>query len=92
MKLGQLYFTRGITHAIDGNIKFSRFIVKSLERYGMNDWGELCEEDKEMNDLSVQENDGRVVARYNHLNRDIYIITDIQDTKRYTTVMFCDEY
>lgn len=92
MKLGKLYFTRGINHAISEHITFSRFIVKSLERYGMDDWGEMCEEDKEMNDLSVQHNDGRVVARYKHSNRDIYIITDIQGEERNTTILFCDEY
>lgn len=91
MKFGQLFFTKGITQAIDKSIIFSRFIVKSLEKYGMNDWGNLCDEDKEMNDLAIQQNDGRVIARYNH-NRDIYIITDIQGKQRYTTVMFCDEY
>lgn len=92
MDFGKLYFTKGINHAIDERITFSRFIVKSLVKYGMNDWGDICEEDKEMNDLSVQNNDGRVVARYKHSNRDIYIITDIQGDDWNTTVLFCDEY
>lgn len=91
MKFGQLYFTKQITQAIDKNITFSRFIVKSLEKYGMNDWGNICDEDKEVNDLAIQKKHGRVIAKYNY-KRNIYIITDIQENQRHTTVMFCDEY
>lgn len=92
MKFGQLTFTKGIARGIDKDIEFSKFIVSSLERYGMNDWGDLCKEDVEMNDLAVKHNEGRVVARYNHLNRDIYIITEMYGMERITTVLFCDEY
>ena len=91
MKFGQLYFSKEVTQIIDNNITFSRFIVKSLEKYGMNDWGNLCDEDKEVNDLAIQKKNGRVIAKYNH-KRDIYIITDIQENQRHTTVKFCDEY
>lgn len=89
MKFGKLQFTKEVSDTIDKDIEFSKFIVKSLERYGMNDWGNLDEKDKEINDLSVKRNNGRVISKYRYHEKDIYIITDIQCQ---TTVTFCDEY
>ena len=88
MKFGKLQFTKEVSDTIDKDIEFSKFIVKSLERYGMNDWGNLDEKDKEINDLSVKRNNGRVISKYRYHEKDIYIITDIQCQ---TTVTVCDE-
>lgn len=89
MKFGKLQFTKEVSDTINEDIEFSKFIVKSLERYGMNDWGNLDEKDKEINDLSVKRSNGRVISKYRYHEKEIHIITDIQC---HTTVMFCNEY
>lgn len=78
--------TRGIAEAVRKDNDFSLFVTESMLRYCKNDWGELPQEDKRMNDLAVKNNDDRIVARYG----DIYIITEWD--RSYTTILFRDEY
>lgn len=85
-KTGQIVVTRGINEEIATNNDFAKFILESLERYKSQDWGDLCEEDKKMNNSAVKNNDDRIVARYNN----VYIITEYDRSA--TTILFIDEY
>lgn len=86
LKLGQVVVTRGINNKIAEDGNFAKFVSESLNRYKSGDWGDLCKEDKQMNDSAVKNNDDRIVARYNN----IYIITEYD--RSYTTILFIDEY
>lgn len=90
MELGQTVMTRRVGNAVVENFMFYQFVFSSLERYKNHDWGDLPNEDKRMNNLAVKNNNDRIVARYNHDDGDIYIITEWD--RSCTTILFCDEY
>lgn len=90
LELGQIVITKGIANYVAENYSFYEFILESLGRYRSHDWGDLCEEDKRMNDSAVKNNDDRVVARYNNEYSDIYIMTEYD--RSYTTILFTKEY
>lgn len=86
-----MVMTRGVNEKIATNSHFAKFVANSIRRYFNHDWGDLCEEDKKMNDSAVKNNDDRIVARYNYTsNGDIYIITEWDGSV--TTILFCNEY
>lgn len=88
--IGQLVITRGINGEIADNADFAKFMMQSLKKYMGCDWGNLCDEDKAMNDSAVKNGDDRIVARYNSIYGDIYIITEWD--RSVTTVLFTTEY
>lgn len=89
-KLGQTVMTRGIAQAIRENVAFGSEINKAFNRYVSGDWGELNQEDKEMNDLAVANNNDRIFAKYETSRDPIYIITEYDRSA--TTLLFCYEY
>ena len=89
-KAGQIYIARGVNEQVAESDNFRKFIAISFMRYSNQDWGDLCVEDKEMNDQAVQYGDGRIVGRYNNALGDIYIITEWDQSL--TTILFTQEY
>ena len=89
-KFGQVVMTRGVNAEITRSIEFSQFILESIAKYRNCDWGDLGKEDKKMNDRAVENNDERIVARYNNPNGDIYITTEWD--RSVTTILFTYEY
>lgn len=90
-KLGRLLMTRGISERIGSDLGFSQFIVKSFERHCNGDWGDLCEEDKEMNESAVRNGNDRILSRYEYDGEEpIYIITEWDRSA--TTILFASEY
>lgn len=89
-KTGDILFTRGINQRVMKDPDFSSFIMDSFRRYMVRDWGDLCQEDKNMNDSAVKNNDDRILARYNYNDESIYIITEWDHSA--TTILFVDEY
>lgn len=90
MKYGQLLVTSGIRKALDNDIIFCDEVNKAMKRYSMGDWGDLCKEDKQLNDDAIKNGDDLIVARYNLNNDDIYIITEWDRSA--TTIMFTYDY
>ena len=94
--LGVVLATRGVESAFKKNDSFKDFALNCLfSRYLNNDWGDMCEEDKALNDLAVV-NEDRVCASYNipkHYGVDedkIWIITEWDRSS--TTLLFPNEY
>lgn len=85
------YMTRGINDAIADNADFAKELDKAIKRYLAFDWGDLGEEDKQLNDDAVK-NPGsdRILARYNTSKSGVYIITEADGSA--TTILFCSEY
>lgn len=84
-----------VTATIDGRMKsdknFKDFIFKSLEKYTSCDWGDTCDEDKQLNDASVRDGE-RILAVYIYpkTGEKIWIITEWDRSS--TTVLFPNEY
>lgn len=89
MELGQIVMTRGI-RAGASNIDFAQFVIGAFGKYLSQDWGDTCKEDAAMNDAAVKNGDDRVVAKYNHVLGDIFIITEWD--RSVTTILLCNEY
>lgn len=90
MKYGQFVMTRGIAAKVKESTEFSIFVHNSVTKYLCGDWGDICREDWEMNDSAVENDDDRVVAKYNSHLGDIYIITEWDRSA--TTILFTEEY
>lgn len=88
-EMGQLVATRGIVDAVDNDPVLAMFIGASLRRYQRCDWGEMCKEDRDMNDLSLS-GGGRLFAAYENEFYKIWIITEAD--RSVTTILFPDEY
>ena len=89
-----MYLTRGINEKIASDLDFSKFMINSMKRFNSRDWGDLCEEDKAMNDYAMKHQQGRIVARYNHINEvdDIYIMASYANSGMQVEILFCSEY
>lgn len=90
-KSGPLYLTAGVNNLVADDKEFSKFVLNSLSKHFNGDWGDLCEEDKKLNDDAVKNNNDRIFSAYNY-NDDtrIYIITEWDRSA--TTVLFPSEY
>ncbi len=90
MELGKLLVrTMGITNAMAADGDFVTEIIRILCRFVNRDWGEICKDDKELNDSADERND-RIVARYKTSKGDVLIITEWD--KSVTTILFSSEY
>lgn len=89
-----MYLTKGINEKIATDLDFSKFVLKSMNRFNEKDWGDLCKEDKALNDYELEHQEGRIVARYNHINGvdDIYIMATYYNGRVQVEIMFCSEY
>ena len=87
--MGEVYFTAGVSRLVNEDDEFSEFVLQSLTRHRSGDWGELCEEDRKENELSLKEG-FRLLSAYSHNGQKIWIITEAD--RLATTVLFPDEY
>lgn len=87
---GQIVITNGIRNTMIMDNEFTKFINKSLERHFNGDWGDLCKEDKDLNDSALHNGDDRMLSRYEFNGEPIYIITEWD--RSVTTILFPSEY
>lgn len=87
---GQIVMTSGIASLVKKHLPFQVLIQNCLTRHLSGDWGNLCEDDKEMNELALHDND-RIFSAY-QLDDEIkiYIITEWD--RSVTTVLLPSEY
>lgn len=90
MGLDNLVCTRGIFDKMQEKEAFAKEIRQAYARYLRCDWGELPEEDKEMNDAAVAKGDERILASYATSEGKVYIITEWDRSA--TTILFANEY
>lgn len=102
--LGRLVNTASVDYLRKENSDFNRFVMKCLDRYLNNDWGDLTSSDKKINDDAVESGDDRIMAVYNFppdaswravsvwgsVEKALWIITEWDHS--YTTVLFPSEY
>ncbi|MGN0014474.1 MAG: hypothetical protein ACI37T_03550 [Candidatus Gastranaerophilaceae bacterium] len=88
--IGKVLQTRSIYEESENNPEFLTEVQTAFKRYIKCDWGELCKEDKEMNDNAVNNGDDRILAAYETSKGKIYIITEWDRSA--TTILFANEY
>lgn len=88
-KLGRLVATDGVNTWMQGDLRNVGFVTSSLRRHASGDWGEVCSEDKQLNDSAVKEGT-RLLSSYSHNNTKIWIITEWD--RSVTTILFPEEY
>ena len=88
--MGQIVLTRGVYEWMAVNGEFYHFVNTCLKRHANGDWGNLCPEDKEQNELALKDG-SRLLSAYEHWRLPkIWIITEAD--RSVTTVLFPDEY
>ena len=53
LRKSQLVVTRGVHEKIEQDSEFAKGVYTSLRKYYSGDWGDLCDEDKEMNEMAL---------------------------------------
>ena len=89
-KLGRLVMTRGINDQVAEDIQFSKFMLDSLRRHARGDWGDMCQEDKDENELALRQGNLRIFSAYERSGSKIWIITEADHSA--TTILFPEEY
>ena len=88
--LGKLTVTAGVSSLLESDGLFFSFVMFSIERHHRGIWGDICEEDVEVNEDALRYG-GRLMSVYKTEScPDIWIITEAD--RSYTTVLFPDEY
>jgi len=94
-RLGTLVLTRGVNDRVADDAEFAKFVLRSIRRHASGDWGDLCDEDRQMNDAALERHEGKLQSRlfsaYEHPTfPKLWIITEWDESA--TTVLFPDEY
>ena len=82
-------FTMGVNEKVATDTAFAKHVTNSLGRFLRRDWGEMCDEDRNANDWSI-DNGARVLAAYGEDNNKVWIIREHDGSV--TTVLFPSEY
>jgi len=70
--------------------RFAAFVHNSLARHARGDWGEVCKEDREENEVSLRKGFRLLSAYKGKGHPKIWIITERDGSA--TTVLFPSEY
>ena len=88
--MGQIVLTRGVYEWMTVNGEFYHFVHMCLSRHSRGDWGNICPEDRQQNELALEDG-SRLLSAYEHWRLPkIWIITEAD--RSVTTVLFPDEY
>ena len=87
---GKMFMTKNISEETSKDKFFEKEILNVLSRYLKKDWGDLCEEDKQLNDEAIKSCTSRILAAYNTTKGKVYIITEWD--RSLTTILLANEY
>lgn len=97
LELGRIVATRRVWDLAESNARFQKFVGACVTRFLLHDWGDLCDEDWELNDNYARKKGGRILASYrlpDYADADgeesLWIILD-KDAK-VTTILFPGDY
>lgn len=86
-QMGQLVMTRGAGKALE---EAGQTPIEFLKRHVCGDWGEVCKEDKEENELSLREGFRLLSAYKLQTGVKVWVITEADRSA--TTLLLPDEY
>ncbi len=84
-ELGQIVITAHALEVLDPEA-----MLNSLRRHARGDWGELCEEDKAENELSLREGFRLLSAYHDRNGVKFWIITEAD--RSVTTILLPEDY
>lgn len=87
--LGQIAINKIVLNRMNDNPMFAQEVGVAFQRHASGDWGDLCEEDKQMNDEGLK-GDGRLYSAYDTSQGKLLIITEWNPST--TTILFPNEY
>ena len=87
---GKMVVTRGIHWAMQNDTVFERKISEIITRYLNGDWGDLGDEDKQMNEDAIVSGKDRILAAYQTSKGEVFVITEWDRSA--TTILFTNEY
>lgn len=87
LSLGQIVMTRSVENLICDASHLC--LIPFIARHKSGDWGNLCEEDKQLNNEAVHFG-GRILSSYQLMGQKIYIITEAN--RSLTTILLPSEY
>lgn len=95
-KTGPVLTTPGIRDIMSIGPRATETIQKCLDRHCGGDWGDLCDDDKLINQISLEEEKEKgftyenLFSSYNTDVGKIYVITECD--RSVTTILLSDEY
>ena len=95
-KLGHVVITSGIRGVIRDDTPMKVFFEECLTGHSKGDWGNLCSDDKEMNDAAIEsEKEGNgytdsLMSVYRKNGLEYWFITEWD--RSVTTILLPDEY
>lgn len=95
-KTGIVVTTPGIRRLTSEDVGAARAIQRCLDRHCSGDWGDLCDDDKELNRFSLEEEKKKghtcenLFSSYDTDYGSIYIITECDRSA--TTILLPEEY
>jgi hypothetical protein len=87
--LGKLVATSGID-SLCRDTQFGDSLINALDNHASAQWGDICEEDRELNDMALKNKNGRLFSVYTIEKTKIWIITEHDYSA--TTVLLPEEY
>ena len=88
----EFYMTAGIAADMDSDIGFASEVADIIHRFISDDWGELCDDDCEMN-RQAKKDGGRILGAYTTTRGRVYVITDdALAAVKVTTILYASEY
>jgi len=88
----QFYMTAFLNEKVAQSEAMAQAVTEAVARFNKNDWGKICQEDKELNDEDLRTRCGRVLARYDSPEGDLYICMNFYSDMDSAVVMFVHEY
>lgn len=88
-KTGKVMMTCGIAN-IASDERGMEIVLKCLQRHCSGDWGDLSKDDKKLNNVALNEGEGRIFSAYETDVGSIYIITE--SDRSVTTILLPEEY
>lgn len=85
----EIYFTKGIQAECEKDQKFFIEVLKYIDKFEKNNWGDTCKEDCELNNQALKTKD-RIVALYKTDKGNVFIIKEANDGV--ITVLFGTEF
>ena len=70
-----IVMTAGINNRIADDVSFAKHVTDALGRFVHNDWGDMCDEDRQHNDAALKTK-MRILASYGTGDDHIWIIKD----------------
>ena len=93
--MGKVVCTATLHNTMSENSRFAKEVIMAINRYSNKDWGELSEDDQQVNEDALQyPDDLYLLATYKTCKGKIYIITErISENAgdNATTICFPDE-